>query len=310
METITADANAGDRIERIFLVMNPVAGATDCESARDTISDYFSSQNIDYEFYFTRKEDDIYAVVSKAIDNGFTRIAAVGGDGTVSQVASALINRNIPLGILPAGSGNVLARGLGIPISLPEALDILHSSQCVRTIDAMKAGEKYYFLNVSAGISSITMLKTRRRDKRRFGMLAYLWRGLENLSRFRPHLFRIKVDGVEQRIQATEVLIANASFMGINPYTSDRTIRPDDGVLDICIVLSKRISDIPALAVELVTRRPTPFPTLECRPAQSEIVLDAFRRLPVQADGELAGYTPMTIKILPQALQVIVPNID
>jgi YegS/Rv2252/BmrU family lipid kinase len=301
---------ARTRQARTFIVMNPVAGTTDADAARTTIDETLRASGIDYEIYVTRKDDNISKIVTQALDNGFQRVAAIGGDGTVSLVAAALVNRQIPLGILPAGSGNVLARDLGIPLALPDALELFISYERIRTLDAMQVGEKFYFLNVSAGISSLTMQRTKRQDKRRFGMLAYLWRALEQLRRFRPHTFRLVVDGQSMTLPASEVLIANASFMGINPYfNTKREICPDDGVADLCVVLSRKIGDIPALAFELITRHPLPKPTLECQPVKKEVTLDALRRLPVQADGELAGYTPVQIKIIPNALQVIVPNL-
>lgn len=304
-----SDASPADaRMERTFIVMNPVAGATDSDAARETIENTFKENGVDYEVYLTKKEDNIPEIVSKAIDSGFRRVAAIGGDGTVSLVAAALVNRDVPLGILPAGSGNVLARALGIPLDLSEALDLFMNYTRTRTIDAMQVEDKFYFLNVSAGLSSLTMLRTRREDKRRFGMLAYLWRGFEQLRRFRPYFFRVLIDGTEHRMPASEVLIANASFMGINPYfNTDREITPDDSVLDVCIVRSRKLRDVPALAVELITRKSTPFPTVECFPVRQEVVLNTTRRAPVQGDGELAGHTPMRVKIIPQALQVIVP---
>jgi YegS/Rv2252/BmrU family lipid kinase len=307
-DEVAAPPEARDRQAKTFVVMNPVAGTTDPDEARQLIEDALQSSGIEFDIHLTRKDDNLQEIVTKAIDGGCRRVAAIGGDGTVSLVAAALVNRQVPLGILPAGSGNVLARDLGIPLDLQSALELFIDGTRIRTLDAMQVGEKYFFLNVSAGLSSLTMRRTRRSDKRRFGMLAYLWRGLEQLRRFRPQIFRVVVDGEEMSLPASEVLVANASFMGINPYfTLDREICPDDGVIDMCVVLSRKIGDIPALAFELVTRRPLKAPTLNCRPAHREIVLDSQRRLPVQADGELAGYTPVRIKIIPQALQVIVP---
>jgi diacylglycerol kinase family enzyme len=225
----------------------------------------------------------------------------------VALAASALVNRNIPLAVLPAGSGNGLARGLNIPLDLGSALDVAINSPAVRSIDAMQVGDSYYFLNVSAGVSSLTMKNTPRKDKRKYGLFAYVLWGWEQLKEFRPYLFKVTVDGRNRRYVASEVMIANTPFQIINPYTDGREIIPDDGVLDICVVLSRRWSQVPALAIELLTSKETPAPTLDCDQSHKEILLESFRPLPVQGDGEVIGMTPMRVKLIPRALQVIVP---
>lgn len=309
MENATGLGRSKNGQAKTFIVINPAAGTTDADAARATLEDALSEHGVEYKIHLTRKDDNIPEIVGKAIDSGFQRVAAIGGDGTVSLVAAALVNRNIPLGILPAGSGNVLARDLGIPLELPDALKLLLNYTRIRTIDAMQVDDKFFFLNVSAGMSSLIMQKTKRQDKRRWGMLAYVWRFIEQINRFRPYPFRVTIDGKENRLLATEVLIANASFMGVNPYFhTKREIKPDDGALDVCVVVARKPSQLPALIFEQITRRTTQTPTIEALPAKNEIILDSRRRLPVQADGELAGATPVTVKVHPRALQVIVPE--
>jgi len=293
---------------RTFVVINPVAGATDTDAAQEMIRETLKARNIDFDIYLTRKDDNLRKIVSKALDDGYQRVAAVGGDGTIALVASALVNRNVPLAVLPAGSGNGLARGLGIPLDLSSALDVAINSSAIQTIDAMQVGDNYFFLNVSAGLSSLTMQNTPRRDKRKYGIFAYILWGWEQLKQFRPFLFKVTVDGTQRRYVASEVMVANTPFQIINPYTDDRSIIPDDGLLDVCVVLSRQWGEVPALAMELLTNRETRQRTLECDRSHKEIMIESFRRLPVQGDGEVIGMTPVKVQLLPRALQVIIPS--
>jgi YegS/Rv2252/BmrU family lipid kinase len=292
---------------RTFIVLNPVAGATDTDAAREMIRETLEARKIDYDIYLTRKGDNLRKVVTQALDDGYQRVAAVGGDGTIALAASALVNRNIPLAVLPAGSGNGLARGLGIPLDLSSALDIALTSPAVRTIDAMQVGDNYFFLNVSAGLSSLTIQNTPRSDKRKYGIFAYILWGWEQFKQFRPFLFKVTIDGSQRSYIGSEVMVANTPFQLINPYTDERTIIPDDSLLDVCVVLSRRWREVPALAMELLTNRATRQRTLDCEQAHKEVLIESFRPLPVQGDGEIIGMTPVTLRLLPRALRVIVP---
>ena len=102
-----------------------------------------------------------------------TLVIAAGGDGTLVGVANGLVHSPVPLGILPLGTGNDLARALLIPLKLDEAMELLVSDHVVMEIDALQVGERYFFSNVSVGISPKMMKDTKSADKKRFGRLAY-----------------------------------------------------------------------------------------------------------------------------------------
>lgn len=288
-----------------LIILNPVAGMTDPEQVRQALAEQFSSRGISYRLHETRKSEDVTGVVKEARGAGVKKVIASGGDGTVAAVAAGLVNSDIPLGILPTGTANTLARELSIPIQIPAALSVILEMPFVRKLDAMKIGTRYHFLSVGAGVSSLTMDRTRRVDKRRFGIIAYIWRGLELLRRYRPRLFRLIIDGDEYVKHAAEVNIANAGLIGIEPFNWGAEIAPDDGVLNVCAISARAMNDIPRLALDMATGGQESNPDIECFQAHQSVYLDSRPSLPVQADGEIIGRTPVEIKLLPHVLEVI-----
>ena len=120
---------------------------------------------------------------------------AAGGDGTVVGVANGLVNSPVPLGILPLGTGNDLARVLGVPLKVDEALDLLVGDHLIIEADALKVGDRYFFSNVSVGITPQVMGETKSAQKKRFGLLAYLWTMIRRSNLFQLHRYTLTIDG-------------------------------------------------------------------------------------------------------------------
>jgi YegS/Rv2252/BmrU family lipid kinase len=293
---------------RVFFILNPVAGKTDANDIENFIQTACASRDIEYEIHRTRKDEDLQKVTSGAIQQGFRRFVASGGDGTVAMVAACLVDTDIPLGIIPGGSGNVLAKELNIPLDPAQAIELALEAPKIRILDGMRANGKYYFLNVGAGVSSLTIANTRREDKRKFGLIAYLYRGLEQLKGFRPHRFRVIADGKEFRQRASEVMVVNASIMGSRPFQWDPDIAPDDRSLEVCTISAQRLEDLPGFLFDLILNRQRESPYITCVSVKKGVVLDASRKIPVQGDGEIIGNTPIEVQIVPAALRVIVPE--
>ncbi len=295
---------------KTFFVLNPAAGTTDAEEAEHLVQSICESRDIRYSIHKTSQGEDIREVVSKALSEGYTRVAALGGDGTVAMVAAGLVDENVPLGILPGGSGNVLAKELGIPIDLSASLELLLEAPNIRILDGMLVEKNYYFLNVGAGVSSLTAQNTRREEKRKFGLLAYVRRGLEQIAQYSPRRFRVIVDGLEYRYRASEVMVVNASIMGSPPLRWSNEIEPDDRKLEVCSITVRKLKEIPRLIMDVLLNRQHSSPYVQCMPVRDEVYLDVDVPLPVQGDGEIVGITPVQVKVVPAALRVIVPAVE
>jgi diacylglycerol kinase (ATP) len=291
---------------KTYVILNPVAGMTDAQMARRRIEAAMQARQIIYEIYETCDGDDLQKIVRTARERHFERFLAVGGDGTVAGVAGSLANCAIPVGIVPAGTGNALARELHIPLDFNQALDLALDSTDRRNIDAIRVGKICYFLNISVGVTSQTMLRVARQEKRRFGLLAYLWRGLRQILAARPQRFWLQVDGRRIASRASEVMVANAGILGLEPFHLDPAICLDDGYLDVCVVAARNLAEIQRFIFDIITRRGRFNPQFSCFKSQEKITIETGRPLPVQADGEVIGMTPVSMEIVPGAAQIIV----
>src|SRR5689334_7767604 len=194
------------KVQKVFVVLNPKSGnAQQPDEIRAALATHFPSPQWTSEIYETTGKEDIPAICRAACEKGASLVIAAGGDGTVVGVANGLINSPIPLGILPLGTGNDLARVLSVPLKLDDALDLLVGEYTVIDVDALKVGERYFFSNVSVGISPVVMKDTKSTQKKRFGLLAYLWTMLRRSSIFQLRRYTLTIDGHPRQVRASEV---------------------------------------------------------------------------------------------------------
>ncbi len=164
-------------------------------------------------------------------------VVAVGGDGAVSQVVQALAGTEVDLGIVPMGTGNLLAGNLGIPRPRDKAIDVVLSGGRRRidlgqvTIDRKR---RAFAVACGIGFDAVVMRSTGKRGKRRWGKLAYLASAIKNHGRVRNVSHEITIDGVRSTTEATQVFIANFGGMGL-PIEPRLGIHPDDGALDVMV---------------------------------------------------------------------------
>lgn len=297
------------KIERVFVVFNPVAGLTKADTARETILKFCETMEWQCDIHETKPDEDVRQLVKDAVQTGVDMVIASGGDGTVSAVVSGMVNSNVPMGILPAGTGNALARDLGIPLDLEEALAVFSQEHDVRVLDIMETnGSDYWALNVSVGVSAMTMNATKREEKRRFGMLAYVWRALGLIKNSDMHRFRITVDGKKYAFSASEVMVANTKLFGLQMQLNGVEIDANDGVFDLFIVRADSAKDYVGVLTSFMREKGVAEePNLRYLPVKDRVEITSEFPLPVQADGEVIGDTPVTIRLIPSALRVIVP---
>jgi diacylglycerol kinase family enzyme len=164
-----------------------------------------------------------------------------------------------------------------------------------------------YILHIGIGIDSLMIRDTERTAKRRFGRAAYIWTAFTRLIGYQPRRFTIIVDGQRTRPHAAQVLIANGGVLGVQPFRWGPHIRPDDGRIDVCIVSARTLFDYLWVGWHLLIGRQQRHPNIRYLSAERSIVVSADRPLPVQADGEIIGETPVRVQVVPAAVRVIVP---
>lgn len=293
-----------------FVLLNPVAGDSG-PMVRRSLQRHLADAGWSWEYYETTEEDHVADVVRERVDAGgqpIDLVVAVGGDGTMSGVAGGVARSGVPMGIVPVGTGDTLARELGIPVDPRGAMELLTGDHVLREIDAMVVGERFYVLNVSVGISGLMMRDTARVDKRRFGRAAYVWTGLRKLFGYQPHRFTVVVDGKTRVVRASEVAVVNSGALGDPSFRWSPKVALDDGRIDVCIIRAKSVADYVGVAVSVALRRHGEESAIEHVIAEERVVVDADPELPVQADGEFLGKPPVEVTVAPGAVGVVVPE--
>ena len=291
---------------KALIILNPPAEEADRQLLHDTLDRYFVAAQIEYEMYETREGDHLADRVRERLPEGFGLVVAVGGDGTVSAVGDGMAGSSIPLGIIPTGTGNLLARELEIPLDLEEAVALIAGAHSERKIDGMRIGERIFFLNASVGISAAVVGGTTRESKKRFGRIAYVGATMVKVLSSKPRYLTVEVDGKAHPYRAVDVAIMNCGMVGKQLYPGDPEIRIDDGHLGVGILSVKRIWHCSWYAIGVVIGW-IATPQSHFIKVDKIVSIRSSVPLPVQADGDLIGTTPFDVEILPGVLTVLVP---
>jgi diacylglycerol kinase (ATP) len=294
-------------VPKAFVILNPAAGKGGGEAARAALNRHLTGARIDYEIHETRSGETFGEIVRARLQGGFDLIVAVGGDGTVSAVIDGLAGQSIPLGIIPTGTANLLARELNIPLDAGEAAALIARPPRARSIDAMRIGGRVYVLIAGVGISASVAGGTTSRNKSRFGLIAYLGAALLKMFEFRSRHLDVAVDGTAKRYHAVEVAVANCGILAKMLFPMGPDIHVDDGHLDVWILSTKTLLDYPRYLLRLIAGRPV-NPRAHFIRAERSVSIRSSSPLPVQADGDLIGTTPVDVEVLPGALRVIAPE--
>lgn len=303
----TQDAAIASPPGRALLILNPVSGLLSPTLRRRKFEQHFARCGWQFEIYETTGQEDLPALIRQKIAAGLDLLVTSGGDGTISAAATGLLGSEVPLGILPTGTGNMFARDLGIPFDLDRALELITGEHAIRRIDLMQTEGHALVMNLSIGFTAQTIRQTDRSLKRRLGIIAYVGAGAANLLGLRLQAFRLSLDGRPVRVRASELMVANSSLVGIRNLPPDIIIEPDDGFVQVCAIRARTLLDWLAVLGNIITRRPNRNPHIRCLTATRSIEIVTKRRMCVQGDGELLGETPVKITILPAALPIIVP---
>ncbi|MDZ8052131.1 MAG: lipid kinase [Aulosira sp. ZfuVER01] len=228
-----------------------------------------------------------------------------GGDGTLNAAVDALVDTQLPLGILPLGTANDLARTLGIPNSLTEACNIIATGE-QRRIDLGWVNGKHFFNVASMGLSVKITERLTKEVKRRWGVFAYLATALQVAWESRPFSAEIRVNGEVIRVRTVQIAIGNGRYYGGGMAVAhDATI--DDQRLDLySLEINHWWQIIPLLPA---MRQGRHIKWREVRALQGqEMEIHTRKPRPINTDGEITTYTPAHFFVIPKAVAVFVPS--
>lgn len=217
---------------KILFIINPISGTTNKEKFPELIKKEFEGSNVSYELKFTKYAGEASEIAKNSLGK-YDIIVAVGGDGTINEIARPLIHSQTVLGIIPKGSGNGLARHLGIPLAEKKALRALIDPR-IELIDTLKL-DKQEFLNV-AGVGFDAHVAHLFSKSKKRGFLTYSKLVLRELRRFKFKGYKLEIDG-ETFVENSPFLIsiANSTQYGNNAKIAPMA-KTNDGLMDICIL--------------------------------------------------------------------------
>lgn len=297
---------------RITAILNPAAGKN--EAVLSTLSDVLAPMGVEWEACVTTGEGDAERFALKACDDGADLVLAYGGDGTVSAVASSLAGSSTPLGILPGGTGNVIAQELGIPIDLQAAIEfaVAEDSRAI-PIDCLRIKQRRSLLRVGIGADARMIFGAPREAKDRLGWLAYLTSALAQIREPSMAHYRLELDGALVEMEALTVIFANIGRMGRGGMRLAEDVDPADGVMDVFAIRDADAASVVAVGATLLGIS-APMDWLE-QQEQAPLYRWQAKRATVHAepaqkvhgDGEVFASTPIEIELEESALHVIRP---
>lgn len=290
--------------KKILVIINPISGIGSKRKIPKMIEEAFSPEEYSVEIVFTEYGGHAKALAMKGIEEKVLMIIAVGGDGTVNEVASTLIYSDVILGIIPKGSGNGLARELHIPMDAQKALDIILKGH-VSVIDSCTANGRTFFCTCGVGFDAAVSQKFSRQKRR--GSLAYVKNTVAEYLSYSPEVYQLQVDDQTVKEEAFLIACGNASQYGNNAYIAPRA-NIEDGFMDITILSPFEFYDIAPLAIQLFTRQIDKNSKIRTFKAKKAVII---RKKPgvMHLDGEpMMADNVIELKMTPKSLKVYTPE--
>ncbi len=301
----------------VLVLLNPVAARSESAGVGEAIAAALAASGKQARIVRTNELDDVPKGVAveirRALAAGCKRIVAVGGDGTVALAGAELIRQShgtpsVTLAVVPTGTANVLARELGIPLSIPEAITLAFEGEEAIELDAIDADGSPVFTQVGVGLDAKMIRHTSRDDQIQNGRLAYVRSFLQRAVSHRPATFDLTVDGQHLRVRAYQIIVANIGALGSPPFTWGPGIDPSDGAIDLCIYTAHTFRDHVILVWRLISGSHHRDAHTRYISVKQSVVIEGRPPMLVQGDGEILGRTPITLKVLSRVIRVCVPK--
>lgn len=299
---------------KAHLIYNPIAGPRDVSAELQEVLTYLTQQGWEVTLRRTLGSGDATTYAREAVAQGVQMVVAVGGDGTLGEVATGLAGSECILGVLPVGTGNVWAHMFGLPMwSLATPTALLDAARVLveghlHRIDLGKAGNRYFVLWSGIGFDAevAQQVESHREMRRSLGNLTYFVAAWVIALGMRGSRMTVVMDGKAIRQRIVLILITNAQLYGSSwPVAPQAQL--DDGMLDGYIFKGASFLDVLRHLVTLRLGNPRRDPKIIPFRAK-RVEIRGEKSLPLHLDGDPVGRTPVTITVVPRALRVIVPH--
>lgn len=289
--------------KKIVFIINPISGGIRKNRIPGLINQVIDRNLFDIEIAQTRSSDHNLELAANAVASAADIVVAIGGDGTINHIAKYVTGSGKLMGIVPLGSGNGLARHLGIPLNPEKALRLINRMNKI-SIDTATANG-HFFLNVAgtgfdAHVSRLFATAPHR------GFYSYTKITLKEFARYQPEQFNLIIDGRLVNTDAFILCVANGSQYGNNAFIAPGADL-QDGMLDISVIKPFRSFHLPVIGTHLFTRRFNRSPYID-NYSGKEIIIRRSNPGYINIDGEAIMMEPeVTIKLLPLSLNILIP---
>lgn len=287
--------------KKIHFIINPISGTGKQENIEEKISQEINSSSFDFFIHYTNEKGHATKIAQQLVLDKADVVVAVGGDGTVNEIAQALVNSRTILGIIPTGSGNGLARHLGIPQQVNISLRLINTLN-TKSIDSCTANNQF-FVNVSGigydGHISHCFAKERKR-----GLKTYVKLILTEWWTYTVKDFQVYVNGIEVFTEAAVLVsFANGSQFGNNVIVSPESI-DNDGEIELCILKPFNFYEIPHVLLALVSRRFHLHKKMQIIKCSSATIITQGAKAHLDGEPKLLG-NKIELRVLPKSIHVI-----
>ncbi len=303
--------------KHVHVIINPAAGPD--KPILNTLNTVFREKKIHWSVSITKKAGDACRQAEQAADSGADIIAIYGGDGSVMEAASGLMNRNTPLAIFPGGTANVMSVELGIPQNLSHASALVdEGAHQIREVDMGRLnGEHLFILRYATGFEAQMTKRADRHLKDRVGKLAYTLAGIMALKSPLNAHYKFELDGGQTvESEGVSCMIANTSNLGLPGVDVAPGADVSDGLLDV-VVFKKAEHDMIMTLLTFNVNRSDDEILADLEKMRitdhwqsKKITITADPVQDVIIDGEVVGQTPSELQVVPKAVKILVPKRD
>ncbi|MFN8484195.1 MAG: diacylglycerol kinase family protein [Anaerolineae bacterium] len=299
---------AASPYKRIHAIINPAAGQD--EPVLSALNRVFQAADVEWEIHVTKQSGDAERFAREAVAAGADCVAVYGGDGTQMEAARGLTGSDVPLAILPGGTANVLSIELGIPGSAEAAAAMLTSQPTMRRwVDVGEVNGQRFILRVGLGLEAQMVEGADREKKDRMGVFAYALSALQALRDPQPAHYAMTIDGQSVESDGLSCIITNVRSLGQSGINLPASVDVSDGKLDVFVIRQADLASLMRMLTTVVVgSEPGEGPDGPLHHWQgSEISIVPTPLQSLQVDGEVLDPTALAIKVIPRAVQIVVP---
>lgn len=291
------------RKRKIIAIVNPISGTGGKGRIPALIEQTIDNSLFDVEVQFTKAPGHATLLARNATVLGAYGVLAIGGDGTVNEVALALRDSSTPLGVIPCGSGNGLARHLHIPMNVEQALQVINSD-IIEQVDYGTVNDRPFFCTCGVGFDAQVSYKFANEDTR--GLITYIRTTIDQYFRYKAEDYTITIDGQQLHERAFVIACCNAAQYGNNAYVAPRASMKD-GRIDMTVIHSFNLGEAAILGARLFTSNIDRDRHVSIYRGR-EIIIEREQEDVMHIDGEpLMMPRKLHIECHPAALRVFVP---